>query len=132
MRRALRMYRAIATGTTLLLAIPVLATKVAVRQPLMSLGDTIAPIQGKPETANTPALARGASHEPGAPAAQQAYASNLTFDIVRIDPQGSSVFAGQAPTNSSVSIRANGQELVATTADETGAWAVVTDRKLPA
>jgi outer membrane protein OmpA-like peptidoglycan-associated protein len=126
------MDRAIATGTTLLLAITVLATTVAVRQTILILADIAAPSQGKPETANAPALAKGAAHEPVAPAAKEANTSNLTFDIVRIDPQGSSVFAGQAATNSYVSIRANGQELVATTADETGAWAVVTDRKLPA
>ena len=54
----------------------------------------------------------------------------LTFDVVRIDPQGSSVFAGQAPPNSSVSILANGRALATAAADETGAWAIVTDRKI--
>jgi outer membrane protein OmpA-like peptidoglycan-associated protein len=126
------MYRAIATGTTLLLAVTVLATTVAVRQTILSLVDIAAPSHGKVETAKAPALASGASHGPLAPAATTASNANLTFDVVRVDPQGTSVFAGQAPTNSSVSIRANGRELVATTADETGAWAVVTDRKLPA
>jgi len=126
------MYRAIATGTTLLLAITVLATTVAVRQTILSLPDIAAPSQKKPEPANARALASGASHGPVAPAAKEANNANLTFDVVRIDPQGMSVFAGKAPTNSNVSIQANGRELITTTADETGAWAVVTDRRLPA
>jgi outer membrane protein OmpA-like peptidoglycan-associated protein len=127
------MYRAIATGTTLFLAaITVLATTVAVRQTILGLADIAAPSPRKPETAHAPAMASGASLRPEAPESKAASDSNLTFDVVRIDPQGPSVFAGQAPTNSSVSVRANGQEFVATTADETGAWAIVTDRKLPA
>jgi outer membrane protein OmpA-like peptidoglycan-associated protein len=121
------MYRAIATGTTLLLAITALATTVAVRQTILSLPDTAAPSQKKPEPANA-----RASHGPAASAAKEANNANLTFDVVRIDPQGMSVFAGQAPTNSNVSIQANGREFITTTTDETGAWAVVTDRKLPA
>ena len=56
--------------------------------------------------------------------------TEITFDVVRIDPQGSSVFAGQAPPNSSVSILANGRALATAAADETGAWAIVTDRKI--
>src|SRR5262249_30024910 len=54
-----------------------------------------------------------------------------TFDVVRIDPQGASVFAGQAPPNAHVSIQADGQVLASATADETGAWAIVTEHKFP-
>jgi outer membrane protein OmpA-like peptidoglycan-associated protein len=52
-----------------------------------------------------------------------------TFDVVRIDPQGASVFAGQAPPNANVSIQSDGQVVASATADETGAWAIVTEHK---
>ena len=51
------------------------------------------------------------------------------FDVVRIDPDGASVFAGQAPPNSEVTILANGKAVAAAKADETGAWAAVTERE---
>jgi len=52
-----------------------------------------------------------------------------SFDVVRIDPQGSSVFAGQAPPNANVSVQSDGQVLATATADETGAWVIVTEHK---
>jgi outer membrane protein OmpA-like peptidoglycan-associated protein len=52
-----------------------------------------------------------------------------SFDVVRIDPQGASVFAGQAPPNANVSIQSDGQVVASATADETGAWAIVTEHK---
>jgi outer membrane protein OmpA-like peptidoglycan-associated protein len=58
--------------------------------------------------------------------------SALSFDIVTVDPKGPSVFAGQAPPNTRVSVEANGQPIATATADDTGAWAIVTDRRLPA
>ncbi len=52
----------------------------------------------------------------------------VTFDVVRIDP-GASVFAGQAPPNSEVAILADGRPVASAKADETGAWAAVTERR---
>jgi outer membrane protein OmpA-like peptidoglycan-associated protein len=52
----------------------------------------------------------------------------VTFDVVRIDP-GASVFAGQAPPNSEVAILADGKPVATAKADETGAWAAVTERR---
>jgi outer membrane protein OmpA-like peptidoglycan-associated protein len=52
----------------------------------------------------------------------------VTFDVVTIDP-GASVFAGQAPPNSQVSILADGRPVAEAKADETGAWAAVTERR---
>jgi outer membrane protein OmpA-like peptidoglycan-associated protein len=56
--------------------------------------------------------------------------TKLAFDVVRIDPEGASVFAGRAPPNSNVTILANGRSVAAATVDETGAWATVTDGKI--
>ncbi len=123
------MYRvAIAMGAVL-----VLATTVAVHQTVVSLlqaPDVQAPNPSTTITAKMPSLPNAATRlQP--PQAQDG-GSSLSFDVVNIDPQGTSVFAGQAPTNSSVVVQANGRVVATTTADETGAWAVATDRKLPA
>ena len=53
----------------------------------------------------------------------------LTFDVVRID-RDASVFAGRAPPNSDVTITANGRAVASATADETGAWATVTEQEI--
>jgi outer membrane protein OmpA-like peptidoglycan-associated protein len=52
----------------------------------------------------------------------------VTFDVLRIDP-GASVFAGQAPPNSEVSILVDGRPVAGAKADETGQWAAVTERR---
>jgi len=61
-----------------------------------------------------------------APAINQATA---TFDVVKISPDGASVFAGRAAPNSNVTITANGQEVATARADATGAWAAVMQRE---
>jgi outer membrane protein OmpA-like peptidoglycan-associated protein len=129
------MYRvAIVTGAVL-----VLATTVAVHQSVVTLlhvpgvreaGDVRAQNPSATVTAKLSPAPNADAGRPQVP--QHAAGSNLSFDVVNIDPQGTSVFAGQAPTNSSVVITANGRVVATTTADETGAWAVATDRKLPA
>ena len=53
----------------------------------------------------------------------------LTFDVVRIDPLGTSVFAGRAPPNSDVTILANDRAVTETKADQTGEWVAVTERE---
>ena len=118
------MYRAIAMGAAL-----VLATTVAVRQTIVGVADIGASISKARQTPKPSSASRDPIRPPG-PAAERLDQSSLTFDVVSIDPQGPSVFAGQAPVNASVSIQANGRELATTTADATGAWALTTDRKL--
>jgi outer membrane protein OmpA-like peptidoglycan-associated protein len=113
-------------------AILVLATTVAVRQTSLSLLDIGAPILNVTKTVRTALLPDKASPKPATPTPQAGKSSGLTFDVVNIDPRGSSVFAGQAPSNSSVSVQANGRVVATVTADETGAWAIFTDRKLAA
>jgi outer membrane protein OmpA-like peptidoglycan-associated protein len=118
------MYKLIAMGAAL-----VLTTTVAVRQTILGLVD----ISASPSKTTEMSAARTVKREPvrpPAPATRPPEQPGLSFDVVSVDPQGTSVFAGQAPINSTVSIQANGRELARTTADETGAWALATERKL--
>ena len=50
-----------------------------------------------------------------------------TFDVVRIDPDRSSVFAGRAAPGSRVTILADGRPVVTAYANEDGEWAVVSE-----
>jgi outer membrane protein OmpA-like peptidoglycan-associated protein len=67
------------------------------------------------------ALAPAKPNDDGAPA----------FDIARIDPNGTSVFAGRAEPKSFVSITADGKEIGIAEADENGEWTLTTDAKIP-
>ena len=67
------------------------------------------------------ALAPAKPGEDGAPA----------FDIARIDPDGTSVFAGRAEPKSFVTITADGKEIGTAEADENGEWTFTTDAKIP-
>ena len=55
-----------------------------------------------------------------------------TFDVVRIDPEGSSVFAGRAPANADVTVLANDKPVATAKANEDGQWATVIDRQFAA
>jgi outer membrane protein OmpA-like peptidoglycan-associated protein len=59
---------------------------------------------------------------------QTAAPESSKFDVVRIDPDGASVFAGRAPANAQVTVLANGQAVAAAKADENGQWATVIER----
>lgn len=81
------------------------------------------------KTMRTPSPPNTKLPGPAISVSKQTDQPKLTFDVVRIDPEGASVFAGRAPPNSDVTILANGREVAAAKADETGAWAAVTERK---
>jgi outer membrane protein OmpA-like peptidoglycan-associated protein len=53
------------------------------------------------------------------------------FDVVRLDPEGASVFAGRAAPNQLVTILINGNEFARARADSDGQWAVVVERSIP-
>lgn len=53
------------------------------------------------------------------------------FDVARIDPNGTSVFAGRAEPRSSVTITADGKEIGTVEADDNGDWTFTTDTKIP-
>src|SRR5262245_16583448 len=61
----------------------------------------------KAKAASLPSLPASGSNQTSAP-------EGAKFDVVRIDPEGASVFAGRAPANAQVIVLANG-EIVATT-----------------
>ena len=52
------------------------------------------------------------------------------FDIARIDPNGTSVFAGRAEPNSAVTITADGKEIGTVQADDNGEWTFTTEAKI--
>jgi nucleoid-associated protein YgaU len=54
-----------------------------------------------------------------------------SFDIVRVNPQGSAVIAGRGDPGASVSIRADGAEVGHVTADGHGAWVLGPTDPLP-
>jgi outer membrane protein OmpA-like peptidoglycan-associated protein len=63
---------------------------------------------------------------------QAAEAAKMAFDVVRIDPEGASVFAGRAPANSTVTVLANQHAVATATADESGQWSVAIERPFAA
>lgn len=69
--------------------------------------------------ATQPALSKGD---------QTAAAYSSKFDVVRIDPEGASVFAGRAPANEHVTVLANGQVVATAKASENGEWSTVIER----
>ncbi len=78
-----------------------------------------------------PSLASGGKAAVAEPPASAPAAPSSKFDVVRIDPDGASVFAGRAPANSQVTVLANDKPVATAKADETGAWATVIDKRLP-
>jgi outer membrane protein OmpA-like peptidoglycan-associated protein len=121
------------TGSVALGILVLLAALLALRFDLLSLlfPDT-------PRVVDTPrasAPKRIGTAVGGAPVERRpaddrvAEASGSTFDVVRIDPEGSSVFAGRAPANANVTVLANEKPVATAKADEGGAWAAVIDRK---
>ncbi len=52
------------------------------------------------------------------------------FDVARIDPEGPSVFAGQAKPNEVVNVLVDGAIIGTATADANGDWVVITERKI--
>ena len=55
-----------------------------------------------------------------------------SFDIVRLDPNSFSVFAGKAPPDSTVTVLANGRPIATAKASETGDWSIVVEHPFAA
>jgi outer membrane protein OmpA-like peptidoglycan-associated protein len=55
--------------------------------------------------------------------------SSATFDVARIDPEGTSVFAGRAKPGDSVTIVADGEAIGTTEADANGEWTVAIEHR---
>lgn len=70
-----------------------------------------------------------ASPEPEVTEAQDEKAP--TFDIVRVEPDGTAVIAGRAQPEAAVDVLVNGKSVGTATADSRGEWAVVVEKPLP-
>lgn len=70
------------------------------------------------------------AQEQAKPAEQVQDKSIPTFDIVRVERDGSAVVAGRALPGAKVSIKANGETVGTATADDRGEWVVVLDKPL--
>ena len=55
--------------------------------------------------------------------------SKGSFDVARVDPNGTSVFAGRAAPGANVTIVGDGQELGTAQADENGEWTFATEHQ---
>ncbi|MQB02906.1 LysM peptidoglycan-binding domain-containing protein [Agrobacterium tumefaciens] len=71
--------------------------------------------------------------QPAAPAADAAQATSgaPTFDVLRVEPDGSAVVAGKAQPGSKLEILSNGKVIAQTTIDGSGDFAAVFDNPLP-
>ena len=71
--------------------------------------------------------------QPAAPAADAAQAPSgaPTFDVLRVEPDGSAVVAGKAQPGSKLEILSNGKVIAQTTIDGSGDFAAVFDNPLP-
>ncbi len=63
--------------------------------------------------------------------AREASGDAPSFDIMRVNPEGTSVFAGQAAPKETVTVLADGKPVATVKADDTGAWSVATEAKIP-
>ena len=52
------------------------------------------------------------------------------FDVIRVAPDGVSVFAGLAEPNQQIAVLADGREIGTTKADDVGNWVLATERKI--
>jgi len=58
-------------------------------------------------------------------------AQRPTFDIAQIDPEGTSVFAGQAAPNSMVTIHVDGKIVGSSQTDDSGEWTAIVEHDFP-
>ena len=76
--------------------------------------------------ASTPAATDKVSSTPAVPAAEK----KPSFDVVRVEPTGDAVVAGQSEPGSIVALLSNGNVVGKTVADQSGAWSIVLDKPL--
>ena len=87
------------------------------------------------EDASPPRIQRASAPGPAATSTRQtekAEADKLKFDVVRIDPDGVSVFAGRGAAETTVTVLDDAVAIASTRADANGEWAVVLERRFAA
>lgn len=77
------------------------------------------------ETASESAIAPAAEATNAEPEVAEALPAAPTFDLVRVEPDGQALVAGQAAPGAKVILRLNGAEISGTTADAQGNFAVL-------
>ena len=83
-------------------------------------------VSGKREPASRPS--------PDAPAAAERAPADVLagpFDIAKVDPNGTSVFAGRSVPNSVVTVMVDGSAIGTAHTDENGEWVLVTEQRIP-
>lgn len=93
--------------------------------------------EGAPKTTTAPAPEKVAvaqpsenAAEPPAEEAQPAKEKAPSFDIVRVEPSGDAVVAGQSEPGAIVALLSDGKVVGKTVADGSGAWTVVLEKPL--
>jgi outer membrane protein OmpA-like peptidoglycan-associated protein len=81
-------------------------------------------------TGEPPKAAQGASAQkvPALAGADVAANRGSPFDIAKVEPDGTSVFAGRATPKSLVTVLADGEPIGTVTADENGEWVLMVER----
>ena len=77
--------------------------------------------QGTVETDEAATTVEAEPDDTVAPEAEAA-GSEAVFDVIRVEPGGSAIFAGRASPNARVSIQMNGEEVAAADTDATGSF----------
>jgi hypothetical protein len=78
-----------------------------------------------------PVAATAPTQPPATAPAQPPAPVPPSFDIVRVDPQGSAVIAGRSTPGANVTIRSDGAEIGHATADSQGSWVFTPPDPLP-
>jgi outer membrane protein OmpA-like peptidoglycan-associated protein len=68
---------------------------------------------------------------PSATPAAAEQAPSGPFDIAKVDPSGTSVFAGRSVPNSVVTVMVDGVAIGTANTDENGEWVLVTEQRIP-
>jgi outer membrane protein OmpA-like peptidoglycan-associated protein len=84
----------------------------------------------KPAPAKERQAAASKNENPAPGAATGESGPKASFDVARIDPNGTSVFAGRAEPGTNVTVMGDGKALGTAQADENGEWSLATEEKL--
>jgi outer membrane protein OmpA-like peptidoglycan-associated protein len=102
-----------------------LAQKLAVEKPLTAQGAQPGAPASETKSDSKPEPSSDTKHAEANPAP----VGDAAFDVVRIDPKGTSVFAGRTEPGAQVTITGDGKKLGTTQADENGEWTFAVEEK---
>jgi outer membrane protein OmpA-like peptidoglycan-associated protein len=118
------------------LAVPILILLLTLAGAVWALfGYLELPPLGEPSAIEKPLAAKDSGKNAAPPGAQAkrndegAQGGTASFDVARIDPNGTSVFAGRAEPGAQVKIIGDGKPIGTAEADENGEWTFTIERK---